>query len=105
LGYNNAVAKRKVRFAPEAVRQFRELRAGERSRLRDAIAASLGEDDAANPTINRFPLRRPSAYGAFELRVGDFRVFYRIVEDEVRVTVIGRKVGNQLLISGKRVTL
>jgi len=105
MGYNALVAKRKVRFAPEAVRQLRKLRAAERSRETDAIGTSLGEDDAAITSKNRFPLRRPSAYGAFELRVGDFRVFYRIVEDEVRVTVIGRKVGNQLLISDKRVIL
>jgi mRNA-degrading endonuclease RelE of RelBE toxin-antitoxin system len=99
------VPKRQVRFAPEAARQFREFSGAERSRLKEAIMASLGDDDAAKTTRNRFPLRRPSAYGAFELRVGDLRVFYRIVEDEVRVTVIGRKAGNQLFISGKRITL
>ncbi len=98
--------KRRVRFAPEAVKQFREeLSAAERSRLRAAIQASLLDDDAAKPSRNRFPLRRASAYGAFEFRVDDLRVFYRIAEGEVRVTIIGRKMGNQLLISGKKVTL
>jgi mRNA-degrading endonuclease RelE of RelBE toxin-antitoxin system len=100
-----SMPKRRVRFSP-AVKQFRaELTAAERSRLKEAIRASLLEDDAAKPSGNRFLLRRASAYGSFEFRVDNLRVFYRIVEDEVRVTIIGRKAGSQLLISGKKVQL
>ena len=99
------MAKRRVRLAPAAARQIRELRLVERARLKDAITVSLGEDDAASTTGNRFPLRRPSARGAFELRVGDLRVFYRIVENEVRVTLIGRQVSNQVLVSGGRIII
>jgi len=42
---------------------------------------------------------------SFEFRVGELRVFYRIVGNEVRIVLIGRKKGNQLLIDGKRFTL
>ena len=97
--------KRRAIFAPDAVRQFKQLGAADRSRLKVAIAASLEEDDATTVTKNRFPLRRPSERASFELRVGELRVFYRVVGSEVRITLIGRKRGNQLLVGGKRFTL
>lgn len=65
-----------------AVRQFRQLSAVDRSGLREAIKASLAEDDATMASNNRFLLRRPSESGSFEFRVGELRVFYRVVEDE-----------------------
>ena len=99
------MAKRKVFFAPDAVRQFRQLSAAERSRLKEAIKASLVEDDATAATRNRFPLRRPSEHASFEFRAGELRVFYRVVGNEVRVVLIGRKKGNQLFVDSKRFTL
>jgi mRNA-degrading endonuclease RelE of RelBE toxin-antitoxin system len=94
-----------VILAPDAVRQFKQFGAAERSRLKEAIRASLAEDDATIATTNRFPLRRPSEHAGFELRAGELRVFYRVIGNEVRITLIGRKRGNQLLIDGKRFTL
>jgi mRNA-degrading endonuclease RelE of RelBE toxin-antitoxin system len=99
------VPKRRVIFAPDAARQFKQLAAAERARLKEAIRASLEDDDATTVGKNRFPLRRPSERASFEFRVGDLRVFYRVVGVEVRVVLIGRKKGNQLLIDGKRFTL
>ena len=99
------MAKRRADFAPEAAKQFKQLTAAERSRLKAAIKASLMEDDAAATSRNRFPLRRPSEYAACEFRVADLRVFYRVVENEVRITLIGRKKGNHLIIDGKRFSL
>ena len=97
--------KRIVILAPDAVRQFKRFGAADRSRLKEAIRASLAEDDATIVTMNRFPLRRPSEHAGFELRVGELRVFYRVIGSEVRITLIGRKRGNQLLIDGKRFML
>jgi hypothetical protein len=54
------VPRRTVKLGPEAVRQFKALRAAERSRLKTAIQAALGEDDATVENKNRFRLRRPS---------------------------------------------
>jgi mRNA-degrading endonuclease RelE of RelBE toxin-antitoxin system len=99
------VPKRIVVFAPDAARQFKQFGAADRSRLREAIRASLAEDDATIATTNRFPLRRPSEHAGFELRSGELRVFYRVIGSEVRITLIGRKRGNQLIIDGKRFTL
>ncbi len=69
------------------------------------MAVALVEDDAAITTRNRFRLRKPSEFAEFELRVDELRVFYRIVSDQVRVVLIGRKEGDQLIIEGKRIKL
>ena len=92
-------------LSPDALRQVRKLRAKDRSRLRDAMLASLGEDDATVEARNRFRLRRPSEFADFELRVDDLPVFYRVAGERVEVVLIGRKRGNHLVIDGKRFTL
>ncbi len=97
--------KRRAIFAPDAARQFKQLSAAERSRLKDAIKASLTEDDATTASKNRFPIRRPSERASFEFRVGEVRVFYRVVDSEVRIILIGRKKGSRLFVDGKRFIL
>ena len=97
--------KRAIVLSPDALRQFRKLRAKDRSRLRDAMLASLGEDDATVEARNRFRLRRPSEFADFEFRVDELRVFYRVAGDQVQVVLIGEKKGNHLVIDGKRFTL
>jgi hypothetical protein len=99
------VPKRAIKLGPDAVRQFKALKAAERARLKDAMLAALGDDDAAVENQNRFRLRRPSGQYELEFRDGDLRVFYRIEDGQVLVDAIGRKRGNQLLISGRKVTL
>ncbi len=97
--------KRAVKLGADAVWQFKALSAAERSRLRAAMLAALGEDDAGVENKNRFRLRRPSGQSEFEFRGGDLRVFYRVEGGQVLVDAIGRKRGNQLLIGGKKVIL
>ncbi|MGH7925552.1 MAG: type II toxin-antitoxin system RelE family toxin [Candidatus Binatus sp.] len=97
--------KRVVKLGPDAVRQFKALSARDRSRLKAAMQAALGEDDATVENKNRFRLRRPSGQFQFEFRDGDLRVFYRVEDKQVLVDAIGRKRGNQLFVSGKKVTL
>jgi mRNA-degrading endonuclease RelE of RelBE toxin-antitoxin system len=97
--------KRKIIFAPDAARQFNELRAAERARLKEAIRASLADDDATVTSRNRFPLRRPSERAGFEFRVGELRIFYKVIGIEVGIVLVGRKKGNQLIVDGKRFTL
>lgn len=65
----------------------------------------LVQEDPTKEDRNRFRLRRASAYADFELRVRQWRVFYRIQEDVVIVELIGRKEGNRLLIEGKEFAL
>jgi mRNA-degrading endonuclease RelE of RelBE toxin-antitoxin system len=96
---------RTIVLSPDSFRQFKKLNARDRSRLREALLASLSEDDATVETQHRFHLRRPSEYADFELRVADMRVFYRVAGNEVRVVLIGRKKGSHLLVDGRRFTL
>ena len=102
--YNRAV-KRGVILSPDATRQFRALRAYDQSRLREALRTQLQDDDATRETRHRFRLRRPSEHADFELRVQDLRVFYRVVGEQVRVALIGRKKGNALMVEGRRFVL
>jgi mRNA-degrading endonuclease RelE of RelBE toxin-antitoxin system len=97
------VQKRSVRFGPDAVHQFKALSAAQRVRLKAAMQACLGEDDARRENKNRFRLRRPAAQFEFEFRDGDLRVFYRVENDGVLVDAIGVKRGDQLLIAGREV--
>jgi hypothetical protein len=97
--------KRAIKLGPDAVHQFKALKATERSRLATAMQAALGEDEATVENQNRFRLRRPSGQLEFEFRDGDLRVFYRVEGDKVLIDAIGRKRGNQLFISGRKVTL
>ena len=97
--------RRTVKLGPEAVRQFKALRAAERSRLKTSMQAALGQDDATVENKNRFRLRRPSGQVEFEFRDGDLRVFYRVEGAQVLIDAIGRKRGNQLLIDGRKMTL
>ena len=99
------MSKKAVKLGPDAVRQFKVLKAAERVRLKAEMLAPLGDDDATVENQNRFRLRRPSGQFEFEFRDGDLRVFYRIEDDQVLVDTIGRKRGNQLFISGRKVTL
>ena len=69
------------------------------------MAERLAQQDPTEEDRNRFSLRRPSRYAAYELRVEPWRVFYRVVEQEVEVTLIGRKKGNRLIIEGEEFEL
>lgn len=97
--------RRRVVLAPDAVRQFRRLRAADQSLLRSAMTTHLREEDATVETRIRFRLRRPSPVAEFELRVEDWRVFHRVVGNEVQVAMIGRKRRNVLIVDGKRFIL
>jgi hypothetical protein len=49
----------------------------------------------------RYEKLRPNPLAEFELRAGDLRALYNIEEDEVVIIVVGRKVGNKLIVEGE----
>ncbi len=51
----------------------------------------------------RIKLLRPNDVAPWELRLGDYRVLYEVVEVErlVNVLVVGEKRGNQLFVLGR----
>jgi mRNA-degrading endonuclease RelE of RelBE toxin-antitoxin system len=74
-------------LSPEAVSDLRGLRAPDRKTVKEALEAHLRFEPtkASRARIKRLrALSRPQ----FRLRVEDFRVFYDVVEGEVRVLAI-----------------
>ncbi len=70
----------------------------------DSLASFL-ETDADIETRHRKRLR-DNPLAPWELRIGNFRVFYEIAGPEwVRVLAIGHKVHSQLFIRGERVVI
>ena len=57
-------------------------------------------------TSRRRPRKRsrnyaPTFLAPFELRAGDLRVLYNVEGDEVVLLIVGRKVGNKLIVEGE----
>ena len=89
----------KITITEDGERQHRSLPVREQWILEAAILARL-EHQPTTPTkaIKRL---RPNPLVEFELSVGDLRVLYNVEEDEVIVLVVGRKVGNKLIVEGE----
>jgi mRNA-degrading endonuclease RelE of RelBE toxin-antitoxin system len=94
-----------VVFAPAAVRQFKKLRKATRVFLREAVRVHLVDSDPAQTTRNKFRLRRASPFADYELRVEQWRVFYRLDGERVLVTLIGEKRGDALIVEGEELKL
>jgi len=75
------------------VREQRILEAAIETRLRD-------QPDRPTKAIRRL---RPNPLAEFELRVRDLRVLYNVerASSEVVLLIVGRKVGNKLIVGGK----
>jgi mRNA-degrading endonuclease RelE of RelBE toxin-antitoxin system len=74
-------------FAPQAVEDYRRLRAVDRSRLRAALETHLRfkPEKTSRSRIKRLRgLRRPQ----FRLRTGDLRIFYDVRAGTVEVLAI-----------------
>jgi mRNA interferase RelE/StbE len=83
----------------EAEAQLAALPARDRRTVAAAILARL-QDQPTTPTraIKRL---RPNPLAEYELRVGDFRVLYNVEGEEVVLLIVGRKVGNTLVVEGE----
>ncbi len=93
----------RVEFTPDAVRQFKRLPKSVRPALKQAIRTHLIESNPEEATRNKFRLRRPSPHADYELRAGDWRIFYRA--DAVLVTLIGEKRGASVFVEGEELKL
>ena len=81
-----------ILLAPEALADLRALKANIRAEVRDAIERHLRHKPAA---ISRARIKQLQGEGSpeYRLRVGDVRVFYDVVEGQVRVVAIVPKNG------------
>lgn len=96
---------RQVLFTGDAVRQFKALSQAIKSLIREAIRLHLIEAEPTQTTRNKFRLRRPSEYADYELRAGSWRIFYRVDQQEIIVTLLGEKKGNRLIVEGEEIRL
>jgi mRNA-degrading endonuclease RelE of RelBE toxin-antitoxin system len=94
-----------IELTPEAVEDLRLLRKFDQQQIIAAIETQLPEQ-AAQETRNRKRLR-PNQLAEWELRVGAFRVFYDIDQDNalVKIEAIGYKQGNKLFVHGEEYEL
>jgi mRNA-degrading endonuclease RelE of RelBE toxin-antitoxin system len=79
-----------IDLAPQAVQDFRRLSARDRSTIRDALERHLRYEPAKE---SRSGVKRLRGIGRpqYRLRVGEFRVFYDVLEDSVEVLAIVAK--------------
>lgn len=92
-----------IEFTPIARQDLRYFKRYEQNIIIDAIETQLSYEPTLE-TANRFP-RNPVEIAEWELRVGDFRVFYNVDEHVLIVSVerIGEKPNNRLFFRGKKV--
>lgn len=89
----------KMTITEDAERQLRSLPIRDQRILEAAVLSRL-EHQPATPTkaIKRL---RPNPLAEFELRAGDLRALYNVEDEEVVVLIVGRKVGNNLIVEGE----
>ena len=96
----------RIEFAKSVEGHFRALTARERSTVLGAIERQRLHEPLKE-TRHRKPLR-PNPVAPWELRVGQFRVFYEVAGMEsgvVRILAVGRKDRKVLMIGGKEIRL
>jgi hypothetical protein len=82
-----------------AEQQFRALLVRDQRALQAAILARLAHQPT---TLTRAVKRlRPNPVAEYELRAGDLRVLYDVEGEEVIISVVGRKVGDRLIVAGE----
>src|SRR5438105_7335689 len=94
-----------IEFSPHARDHLKQLRKRDQQILVDAIAVQLAHQPD-QPTRHRKRLE-DNPLAPWELRVGDFRVFYDVNADEnfVAIVAVGKKSHNTLQIGGEEVQL
>ncbi|MBI4603994.1 MAG: hypothetical protein HY721_18720 [Planctomycetes bacterium] len=94
-----------ISVSDEAMYHLRELSAGERSMILRRVQTVLR--DAPCQVSRNLKALRPNPLARYELRVGDFRVFFDPDVDVrvVRVLAVGRKEGSRLYVGGEEIEL
>ena len=94
-----------IELTEEAKGDLYYFGAFERKTIVEAVRIQLSYEPLTE-TKNRKRLR-DNPISPWELRVGDYRVFYEADESARKVVIVavGQKIHNDLFIRGKRVTL
>jgi len=94
-----------IEYTPEAFEDLGSFRKFEQGHILDEVDAQLQYEPNVE-TRNRKQLR-PNAVAEWELRIGNFRVFYDVFQAAkvVRVEAVGYKRRSQLFIHGQEYDL
>lgn len=93
-----------VRFVPSADEDIAYYQAREQRMILDAIGKFLETD--ADVESKRCKQLQPNPLAPWELRIGDYRVFYETrLEHLVKVLAVDHKIHNDLFIRGERVDI
>ena len=89
----------RMTISEDGERQLRALPTRDQRILEAAILSRLQHE----PTLPTKAIKRlrPNPLAEFELRAGDLRALYNVEGDEVVILVVGRKVGNKLIVEGE----
>jgi mRNA-degrading endonuclease RelE of RelBE toxin-antitoxin system len=89
----------RITITEDADRQFRWLPVRDQRILEAAVLSRL----EYTPTVVTRAIKclRPNPFAQYELRVGALRVLYNVESDEVIIVIVGRKVGNKLIVEGE----
>jgi mRNA-degrading endonuclease RelE of RelBE toxin-antitoxin system len=92
-------------FSPRARENLKALRKRDQQILLDAIAVQLG-DQPDRPTRHRKRLEE-NPLAPWELRVGDFRIFFDLDTENAQVVVVavGHKDHNRLWVGDEEIHL
>jgi len=96
----------RIEYSPDAEEHLRVLTARQRATVLDTVDGQLAHQPNVE-TRNRKPMR-PNPVAPWELRVGDLRVYYDIVEEPEGVVIIlavGIKDRNRVTIGGEEIEL
>jgi mRNA-degrading endonuclease RelE of RelBE toxin-antitoxin system len=89
----------KITITEDADRQLRSLSAREQRIVEAAVAARL--EHQPTTVSNAIKRLRPNLLADFELRVANLRALYNVEAGEVVIIVVGRKVGDKLIVEGE----
>jgi len=87
----------RITITTEAESQLRALTVRQQRILEAAVQARLVE--RPKNTSRHIKKLGPNPLVEFELRAGDLRALYNVEDEEVIVLVVGRKVGNKLIVN------
>jgi mRNA-degrading endonuclease RelE of RelBE toxin-antitoxin system len=96
----------RIEYSPASEEHLRALTARQRAAVLDAVDEQLAHEPAVE-TRNRKPMR-PNPIAPWELRIGNLRAYYDMVEEPipvVKILAIGVKDRNRVRIGGEEVEL
>jgi mRNA-degrading endonuclease RelE of RelBE toxin-antitoxin system len=95
-------------LSPEVLDHLAGFTARQRRIILDEIEVQL-TNEPTRVTQQRRPMR-PNPLASWELRVGQFRVYYQVEDDKddrttIYIVAVGKKIRNRIFIGGMEVTL